>query len=164
MIIRALALAASCALVSTASLAQAQAPAQPAKPAAQNAAPKPAPKPATRPAQPAQPTVRALPVATAEQLEASRLAHYGDYACEFDQTVKVANHSTEGYVNVSFKGRTWVMKPVLSSTGALRLEDVGGRTLMIQIASKSMLMDSKIGQRLVDECVHAEQAKSRQPT
>jgi hypothetical protein len=47
----------------------------------------------------------------------------------------------------------------MSSTGALRLEDVTGRTLMLQIANKSMLMDTKIGQRLVDNCVHPEQAK-----
>ena len=91
------------------------------------------------------------------------MAHYGDYACEFDQSLRVSvNSNTGGYVNVAFKGRTYVMKPVLSSTGALRLEDVTGRTLMIQIAEKSMLMDTKLGQRLVDECVHAEQSKVRQ--
>jgi hypothetical protein len=49
------------------------------------------------------------------------------------------------------------MKPVMSSTGALRLEDVKGRMLMIQIANKSMVMDTKIGQRLVDGCVHEKQ-------
>ena len=49
------------------------------------------------------------------------------------------------------------MKPVLSSTGALRLEDVRGRMLMLQIANKSMLMDAQIGQRLVDGCVHEKQ-------
>jgi hypothetical protein len=45
------------------------------------------------------------------------------------------------------------MKPVLSSTGAIRLEDVHGQTLMVQIASKSMLLDVKAGKRLVDECI-----------
>ena len=35
------------------------------------------------------------------------------------------------------------MKPVLSSTGAIRLEDVRGETLMVQIASKSMLLNVK---------------------
>ncbi len=34
-----------------------------------------------------------------------------------------------------------------------------GRTLMIQIANKSMLLDTKIGQRLLDECIHPEQEK-----
>ena len=34
-----------------------------------------------------------------------------------------------------------------------------GRTLMIQIANKSMLLDTKIGQRLLDDCVHPEQER-----
>lgn len=154
------------ALVSGSVLAQTAAPAAPARAASPAPAAAPAARPAAaRPAQ-AQPrpaAPRPLPPATPEQLEAAQLAHYGDYACEFDQSLKVSlNPETGGYVNVAFKGRTHVMKPVLSSTGALRLEDVTGRTLMIQIGSKSMLMDTKIGQRLVDECVHAEQVKVRQ--
>jgi len=36
---------------------------------------------------------------------------------------------------------------------------VTGRTLMIQIANKSMLLDTKLGQRLLDDCVHPEQAR-----
>ena len=46
---------------------------------------------------------------------------------------------------------------MLSSTGALRLEDVKGRMLMLQIANKSMLMDTQLGQRVVDGCVHEKQ-------
>ena len=49
------------------------------------------------------------------------------------------------------------MKPVISSTGALRLEDVRAETLFIQIRNKSMLMNQKTGQRLVDGCVHPKQ-------
>jgi len=63
----------------------------------------------------------------------------------------------DGYVDVRFKAQTWTMKPVLSSTGALRLEDVKGQMLMLQIANKSMLMDTKLGQRVVDACVHDKQ-------
>ena len=46
------------------------------------------------------------------------------------------------------------MKPVLSSTGAVRLEDVEPNTLLVQILTKSMLMDQKAGRRLVDGCTH----------
>ena len=46
------------------------------------------------------------------------------------------------------------MKPVVSSTGAVRLEDVKGNALLIQILTKSMVMDPKAGRRLVDGCVH----------
>lgn len=149
--------------LSTAAMAQTAPAATPGAPA--SATPRPAavkPPPRSAAQRPA-PAPRVLPPATPEQLEAAQLAHYGDYACEFNQSLKVSlNPNTGGYVDVAFKGRTYVMKPVLSSTGALRLEDVAGRTLMIQIASKSMLMDTKIGQRLVDECVHAEQEKVKQ--
>jgi hypothetical protein len=110
---------------------------------------KSAAKPVSKPA--------ALPLAAAgdEQLEAFKLAHLGSYECEFNQAVQILPHMKEaGYLDVSWKKDVYTMKPVLSSTGALRLEDVTGRTLMIQIANKSMLMDTKIGQRLVDECVH----------
>ena len=57
------------------------------------------------------------------------------------------------YADVKFGHTSWLMKPVLSSTGAVRLEDVHGQTLMVQIAAKSMLLDVKAGKRLVDECI-----------
>ena len=53
------------------------------------------------------------------------------------------------------------MRPVLSSTGAVRLEDVKGQTLMLQIAYKSMLMDVGAGRRLADNCVHEVQAMAQ---
>jgi hypothetical protein len=126
-------------------------------------APKPAAKPAAKSARKPAPKVVVpveVPLAPAsdEQKAAATLAHLGDYACEFDQTVAVLAHTpVEGYIDVKHKGSTWVMKPVLSSTGALRLEDVKGRLLMIQIANKSMLMDTQLGQRLVDGCMHDKQ-------
>ena len=49
------------------------------------------------------------------------------------------------YVDVKHGKDDWLMKPVLSSTGAVRLEDVHGETLMVQIASKSMLLNVKTG-------------------
>ena len=126
-----------------------------AKPAAASA--KPAAKPAAKAAV-AAPVAAALPKADGEQVAAAALTHYGDYACEFDQTVSVVpNPKNDGYVDLKFKKDTFTMKPVLSSTGALRLEDVKGRTLMLQIANKSMLMDTKIGQRMVDGCTHEKQ-------
>lgn len=96
-----------------------------------------------------------LPPAAGEQMAAASMAHYGTYSCEFSQTVDVAlNPKNEGYIDVKFGKQAWIMKPVLSSTGALRLEDVKGRVLMLQIANKSMLMDTQAGRRMVDECLH----------
>jgi hypothetical protein len=122
-----------------------------AKPAPKAA--KPAPKKAA-----AAPAAKALPAADQTQLDAAERTHFGAYECDFKQTLDVGmNPKTPGYVNVKFKAKTYTMKPVLSSTGALRLEDVTGRTLLLQIANKSMLMDVKAGQRLVDDCVHEKQ-------
>jgi hypothetical protein len=129
-----------------------------AQTAAKPPATKVAPKPAAKKAAPKAPVEQPPPAASDEQKAAATLAHLGDYACEFDQTVTVAGSAKhEGYLDVKLKAQTWVMKPVVSSTGALRLEDVKGRMLMIQIANKSMVMDTQIGQRLVDGCMHEKQ-------
>jgi hypothetical protein len=102
-----------------------------------------------------------LPAATPEQMTAAERALVGPYACEFDQSVNVeANPKSPGYIDVKHKKAVYTMKPVLSSTGALRLEDVKGRTLFLQIANKSMLMDTKAGKRLVDACIHDSQREA----
>ena len=129
----------------------------PAKPAA-SATPKPASKSSPAKAAVKAPAALPLPAADAEQLSAAGIAHLGDYPCELGESVSVlATPSYEGYVDVHHKKAVHTMKPVLSSTGALRLEDVRGRMLMLQIANKSMLMDVKAGQRVVDNCVHEKQ-------
>jgi hypothetical protein len=126
---------------------------------AQTTAPKPVAKKAPQTRAKAPPVVEApLAAAGTEQLEAANVAHLGDYDCEFDQKVTLEPYSkAAGYIEMKNKSQAWVMKPVMSSTGALRLEDVRGRMLMIQIANKSMVMDTQIGQRLVDGCVHEKQ-------
>lgn len=132
----ALAVAVSLAFAGSAALAQTA-----AKPAAKKAA---AEKP--------------LPQADQAQLDAAERTHFGNYDCDQKQTIDVAkNAKYPGYVDVKFKNQTWTMKPSVSSTGALRLEDVKGVTLLLQIANKSMLMDTKAGRRLVDACVHEKQ-------
>ena len=107
------------------------------------------------------PAVVAPPAATPEQLEAAERTLFGAYACEFNQSVDVElNAKWAGYIDVKHQKAVYTMKPVLSSTGALRLEDIKGRTLFIQIANKSMLMDTKAGKRLVDACIHENQREA----
>ncbi|MEF7613282.1 hypothetical protein V4F39_05110 [Aquincola sp. MAHUQ-54] len=151
-----------CAALAAPALSHANEPA--AKPAAKAKNTQPARKPAAKAKKPAPaPVVEApLPDAPPEQLAAADQTYFGGYSCEFDQTLSVAvNPKHPGYVDVDFKKQVYVMKPVMSSTGALRLEDVKGRALMIQIANKSMLMDVKAGQRMVDECLHERQRAAR---
>ncbi|CAM3954946.1 hypothetical protein [Roseateles saccharophilus] len=130
----------------------------PAKPAVAPHATKKIAKAA--PAKKAPPPEPVLTEASEEQLAAADRAYLGEYHCEFKQVIDIEKHpKMAGYIDVAWQKQRITMKPVLSSTGALRLEDVTGRTLMIQIANKSMLLDTKLGQRLVDDCVHPEQAR-----
>src|SRR5436190_24031962 len=132
-----------------ASAGAADAPAKPAaKPAAKSAKGKAAPAPAAF----------TVPDAQPEQVKAAELVYYGPYECEFQQTVNITQSPKySGYVDVKHGAKAWLMKPVLSSTGAIRLEDVRGETLMVQIASKSMLLNVKSAQRIVDDCVSPKQ-------
>jgi len=128
--------------------------AQTAAPAAKPAA-KAAAKPA--PAAPKKPEM-IIPEAYPEQVKAAEMVYYGKYDCEFNQTVDIEQspkHSS--YVVVKHNKGEWLMKPVLSSTGAIRLEDVRGETLMVQIASKSMLLNTMTARRIVDDCVSPKQ-------
>ena len=128
--------------------------AAPAKAAAKPAAAKPAPKKAApASAEPAQ--------ASPEQLAAAERVHYGTYDCEFGKVAEVSTLAKyPGYVEVKSGKQSWTMKPIASSTGAIRLEDLKGQYLVIQIANKSMLFDSKSGQRVLDGCVNEKQKES----
>ena len=120
--------------------------------------------PAAKPAPKVNPVIAAalptLAVADAEQLLAAGQTLFGPYDCEFKQTLNITKHQVDGYVVVTFSSKAYTMKPVRSYTGAVRLEEVGnGPMLMVQIPTKSMLMDTARGRRIVDACVHETQAK-----
>jgi hypothetical protein len=81
-----------------------------------------------------------------------------DAACEFNQSVSVAPiDGRPGHFRLSFKKVNYTMIPEETSSGAIRLEDKKSGVVWLQIPSKSMLMNSKLGQRMVDGCQHAEQ-------
>lgn len=133
-----------------ASVALAETPA--GKPAAVKVAAKTAAK------QPAAKAPAEPPAASPDQLAAAERVYYGTYQCEFGKTAEVATLAKyPGYAEVKSGKQTWLMKPVASSTGAIRLEDLKGQFLVIQIANKSMLFDSKSGQRVLDGCMNAAQ-------
>jgi hypothetical protein len=59
---------------------------------------------------------------------------------------------------VQMKKYTFHMTPVETSTGAVRLEDAQAGAMWLQLPNKSMLMNSKLGQRMADECQSDHQA------
>lgn len=96
-----------------------------------------------------------LPEASAEQVAAADRVLIGKYECEFNKNLLVdRNDKNLGYINMTLGKQTWVTKPVLSSTGAIRLEDTESEALLLQILTKSMVMNIKTGQRIADGCVH----------
>jgi len=95
---------------------------------------------------------------SAEQLGTADRVLLGQSRCEFDQSVNVAAvPGQKGWFNVEYKGKSYLMAPEHTTTGAVRLEDKKAGMMWLQIANKSMLMNSRIGQRMVDNCVHPSQ-------
>jgi hypothetical protein len=120
-------------------------------------APRPVAKAAPRAAK-AAPAEVLVPDAGPDQAKAAEMVYYGRYDCEFNLTVDISQSSKHSaYVDVKHGKGEWLMKPVLSTTGAIRLEDVKGETLMVQIASKSMLLNVKTAHRIVDDCISPKQ-------
>ena len=143
----ALAIGAAFALFSAAPVAMAQAPTH--KPVAKLHHKAAAAKPAA---------VAAPAAADADQVAAATQVYYGAYACELNDKLSVtASPKYPAYVELRHGKADYLMKPVVSSTGAIRLEDVRGEALMVQIANKSMLLNVKTAHRIVDDCVSSKQ-------
>jgi len=125
------------------------------KPAAQNKASKPAKK--NEPVKRAVAAPPETPLAPQELSIAERV-HVGHLPCELGASVQMtADTNTPGYFHLQGKGYKYRMKPVTTSTGAIRLEDEKAGAVWLQLANKSMLMDQKNGRRLADECAHPDQ-------
>lgn len=75
----------------------------------------------------------------------------GNFYCELSNRVDVANTSN-GEVKLTWKGRSYPMTTVSTTTGAVRLEDKASGLVWIQIPAKSMLLNSRQGQQLANEC------------
>lgn len=161
---RALPLALALALSAGSALAQgtAAAPAANAKPAAKTA--KPAPTPATpREEVKSEALGLALAIETTEAISERQLAIAsrvltGKAQCEESQSVDVDPVAGKpGMFQVRFKNASYIMVPEETTTGAVRLLDRKSSVVWLQIPVKSMLLDSRVGRRMVDLCTHAEQ-------
>lgn len=96
--------------------------------------------------------VTLAPLSEAEHAIAARV-HVGDLPCELGQSVRLrADETAPGHFHLQLKAQRFHLRPVASSTGAVRLEDPAQGAVWLQLANKSMLMSQKLGRRLVDEC------------
>ena len=92
------------------------------------------------------------------QLQIADRVLTGEAACEFNQTVDVQRiQGQPGHFRLTFKKVAYTLVPEETSSGAIRLEDKKAGIVWLQIPSKSMLMNARMGQRMVDGCMHSEQ-------
>ena len=133
----------------------------PAKPApAKPAATKPAAKPPAKPqaAKPAAAAAAATLALTPGQMDAAQRVMTGKANCEFGEQIDVsAVDGKPGHFQLKHKAATYNLVPEETTTGAVRLEDKRAGIVWLQIPSKSMLMNAKIGQRVADNCLMAQQ-------
>lgn len=93
-----------------------------------------------------------------EQIAISDRVLTGTAACEFNQSVDVKPVADKpGHFHVHYKGSAYLMTPEETTTGAVRLVDKRNGVVWIQIPAKSMMLNQKVGRRMVDSCQHAEQ-------
>jgi hypothetical protein len=122
-----------------------------------------------KPSKAAQKSTKLQPVAavdtthpvSAEQLAIAERVMTGSAQCEFNQQVSVQPiDGKPGHFKVAFKNASYTMIPEETTTGAVRLEDKKAGVVWVQIPAKSMLLNAKAGQRMVDACQQKEQRAS----
>ena len=137
-------------------------------PAKQPAAKQAAAKPPAKPVAPKYYYVRATPLVAAPLAAVAAQApvpqvqaaapevgevHTGRMVCELGNSVTVTPDPQQpSRFVVQMKKYTYLMTPVETTTGAVRLEDAQAGAMWLQLPNKSMLMNSKLGQRMADEC------------
>jgi hypothetical protein len=76
----------------------------------------------------------------------------GNFNCELNNKVGVQMGDGQRHINLTWKGRSYVLLPIATTTGALRFEDRSSGLVWIQIPAKSMLLNAKLGQQLANDC------------
>ena len=93
-----------------------------------------------------------------DQLAVAQRVVLGKVPCELGAHVALSAHPlSQGWFVLEHGRQMFHMAPVLTSTGAIRLEDATSGAVWLQLANKSMLMDQKQGRRLADVCMNADQ-------
>lgn len=93
-----------------------------------------------------------------EQLELANHVVLGKMPCELGAHVSVRPDARgAGRFVLELGTKKFAMVPVVSKTGAIRLEDEAAGVVWLQLANKSMLMSQKQGKRLADACANSDQ-------
>ncbi len=112
----------------------------------------------------ATPLAQAHHLSEAQDLETAAKVFTGLADCEFQQQVDVqAVEGQPGHYRLRFRKAVYELMMERTATGVLRLEDARSGVVWLQIPAKSMLMNTKLGQRVVDACQHAAQKLPQAP-
>ncbi len=108
--------------------------------------------------------VKALPATpvplvelSADQMAVASRVTLGEVPCEIGAKVTVRADANPGRFWISLGRQSFRMEPAITTTGAIRLEDPESGTVWLQLGNKSMLLNQRLGKRLADACVNAEQ-------
>lgn len=75
----------------------------------------------------------------------------GHFNCELGNRVEIESDGSSG-ASMTWKGSKYAMVPVSTTTGAVRFENRASGMVWIQIPAKSMLLNTKQGAQLANEC------------
>jgi len=82
----------------------------------------------------------------------------GTASCEFNQSVKIERlEGHAGNFKLTYDKKSYIVHPKETTTGAILLRDRDDTIIWVQIPKKSMLMNQKLHQRMVDNCQEDEQ-------
>ena len=96
---------------------------------------------------------------TTGQLDAAARVFVGTALCDDNQQVTLsAVPGLPGHFTLAHKKTVVRLVTEETTSGAVRLADAKSGLLWIQIPAKSMLMNTKLGRRVVDACITPEQA------
>lgn len=76
-----------------------------------------------------------------------------DMVCESGQPMSVrGDHRFDAVIEVGWRGQLYTMQRVRTTTGANRYEDAQSGLVWISIPAKAMMLDSRRGAPIVNDC------------
>lgn len=76
----------------------------------------------------------------------------GKIACAEGRSFQISRADVGNNLDLNWKGKEYTLHNVATTSGAFRYEDKVSGLVLIQIPAKLLLLNSKQGERLADEC------------
>lgn len=76
----------------------------------------------------------------------------GKVTCSGGKFYTIIRAEAGNFIVMNWQGKQYTLNHVPTTTGTYRYEDYTSGLVIVQIPAKALLLNSKIGQRLADEC------------